>query len=303
MADTFSRRVKAELATLPVDRKCCVEAELGVLVDLTGRLTPGTTEGRQFEFWFDHPSGAKRAFMLLKQLGVNGALEVVHTGRPRRSKYVIRMPAEVLGLLSEGPTNLENSCCQRACLRTYFLCTGSITDPQRGYHLEISLTDRNEADLVMGYLKQLGIEGAGLVYRNRSPVVYLKRADSIADFLRLVGASVAVMRFEEVRVQKNVVGQVNRLVNCETANMDKTIKAAMEQVNEIKLIEARMGLHNLPDGLLQVALARLEHPYVSLAELGRYLDPPLTKSGVNYRLRRLSAIAAELSDQEDKQLG
>ncbi|MDD2629579.1 MAG: DNA-binding protein WhiA [Limnochordia bacterium] len=298
MAGTFSRRVKRELATLPVEKECCVEAELGVLVDLAGRLTKDTVGKRQLEFWFDHPSGAKRAFMLLKRVGISGSLEVVRRGRQNKAKYVIRIPAEGLSLLTEAKVSLKRKCCQRAYLRIIFLCTGSVTDPKRGYHLELSLSDRAEADLVTDYLRELGIEGVGRIYRNRSPVVYLKRADSIADFLRLVGASAGLLEFEDVRVQKNVVGQVNRLVNCETANMDKTIKAALDQVSDIKLIESKIGLHKLPDSLLQVALARLEHPYISLSELGRYLDPPLTKSGVNYRLRKLSAIAEKLADEQ-----
>lgn len=187
----------------------------------------------------------------------------------------------------------RKKCCRRAYLRGAFLVSGSITNPERTYHLEFSSEQSRVADKILAALWSLDLE-AGLTQRKGSLVVYMKDGGQIASLLGLMGAHSALLHFENVRVMKEMRNQVNRLVNCETANVDKTVKAAVAQLEDIELIDSVIGLEELPPKLREVARLRREHPYASLQELGELMRPKLSKSGVNYRLRQIREKARQL---------
>ena len=187
---------------------------------------------------------------------------------------------------------LKRDCCRRVFLRGLFLSGGTITDPNKNYQLELLFDDSALAQDVKELLSGYEIR-AKLLERKDRYVLYLKEGDRIADFLALIGASDSFFNLENVRVLKEVRNSVNRRVNCEAANLKKSANAAVIKVRDIELIQERIGFENLPENLRQIAILRMNYPDISLAELGQMLDPPLGKSGVNHRLRRLSEIAEE----------
>lgn len=208
---------------------------------------------------------------LLKQMGISGIS--VDEDKLLYESYVIKK---------------RN--CKRAYLRGCSLATGSISDPDHSYHLEITFPNRLLAEEYINYLKTFGIDSRHIV-RKGHYLVYLKEGQDIVDFLNVVGAHGALMQLENIRIFKDVRNQVNRLVNCETANLGKTVNASYRQVENINYIKKHIGLDSLPEGLIEVARLRLENPDVSLSELGKMLNPILSKSGVNHRLRKIDKIA------------
>ncbi len=206
--------------------------------------------------------------------------------------------ADPTGEPRDGPDLKE--CCRRAFLRGVFMGAGFILDPKSSYHWEVSLQDRPTARLVRGLLGAEGIE-AGLVRRRHEYVIYLKDAGAIAEWLHLTGAHQALLSLENTRIYKEMKNRVNRIVNCETANLSRTINAGVAQQEAIRYIDEAIGLGSLSPALQQVARLRLEHPEATLDELGAMLNPPLGKSGVNHRLRQLRRIAEKLRASEQDQ--
>jgi DNA-binding protein WhiA len=193
---------------------------------------------------------------------------------------------------------LSLDCCRRAFIRGCFLAAGSISTPEKFYHLEIVCAREPLAKQIQSVLLQFGIE-AKIVLRKRYYVVYVKEGDQISDILNLMDAPMAVMEFENVRILKDVRNRVNRNVNCETANINKTAFAAAQQLESIAYLRDTVGLELLPKGLRAVAQARLGMPEASLVELGESLDPPVGKSGVNHRLRKIRALADQYKMNHD----
>lgn len=259
----------------------------------------------QVEVVLGNPSSARKAFILFKRLAgpTRMQLERTYRGHGRRG-YRVRLPelgagarplidAALQGFRTPVPVP-QRRCCLRAVLRAAFLCRGSMAEPERQNHLEIG-GDPEAVEYLTRCMRALGIPPL-TVNRRGNLALYLKDGDRIVDLLREVGAHNALLRLENVRISKDVRNTINRLVNCETANVDKTVKAAMHQVAAIDRIRERIGLHRLPENLRELARQRLQHPYASLKELGELMTPPLPKSTVNYRVRRLMAIARELED-------
>ncbi|MBR3436287.1 MAG: DNA-binding protein WhiA [Lachnospiraceae bacterium] len=184
----------------------------------------------------------------------------------------------------------EKTCCKRAFLRGIFLRNGTMTDPNEIYNLEMVFRYSWLANEVMRLLVQFEIPGK-ITERKGRYVVYLRDGDDISDFLKVLGANASLLQMEDIRVVKDVRNRVNRRVNCETANIHKTAATSVRQIEDIRTIEEREGLDSLPEPLREIALARLEYPEATLSELGDLLDPPVGKSGVNHRLRRLHEIA------------
>ncbi|MBQ6679214.1 MAG: DNA-binding protein WhiA [Lachnospiraceae bacterium] len=187
---------------------------------------------------------------------------------------------------------LKRDCCRRAFLRGLFLSCGTVTDPSKNYQLELLFSGREAAERVRELLLTYEIR-AKILERKNHYVLYLKEGDRIADFLALIGASDSFFSMENVRVLKEVRNTVNRRVNCEAANLKKTANAAVMKMRDIEYISEHIGFDRLPESLRQIAVLRMRYPDISLTELGQMLDPPLGKSGVNHRLRRLSKIAEE----------
>lgn len=189
---------------------------------------------------------------------------------------------------------MKDTCCKRAYIRGAFLGGGSVSDPEKkGYHLEFITHSEEYGESLKTLINEFGLESK-LIDRKANHIVYLKEGDQIVDLLNIIGAHKALLDFENVRIVKQMRNDVNRLVNCETANLNKTVNAAMRQVQDIELIESRVGLGALPDGLSQLAELRLEQPEASLKELGELLDPPVGKSGVNHRFKKIHKFAESL---------
>ena len=176
------------------------------------------------------------------------------------------------------------------------MAAGSISDPSKSYHFEIVCRSREQASQLQKIMESFQTE-AKIVERKNHYVVYLKDGSQIVDMLNVMEAYVSLMNLENVRILKEMRNSVNRKVNCETANIGKTVNAAVKQIADIELIRDRVGLDNLPDNLREMALLRLEYPEAALKELGKYLEPPVGKSGVNHRLRKLGEIADKLRGQ------
>ena len=186
---------------------------------------------------------------------------------------------------------LENDNCKRAIVRGAFLGAGSINNPSRTYHLEINLSTKNNMEFLDEILKQCNIRCKKLENNNS---IYLKDGEEISAIIALFGASSSVLKFEDIRVQKEMNGKVNRIVNCQSANLNKTLNASVEQIDAIRRLQQSNKFNNLDDNLKEIALLRLEYPDMSLVELGKKLKEPLGKSGVNYRLKRIIKIAEDL---------
>ena len=188
---------------------------------------------------------------------------------------------------------IKNSCCRRAYLRGAFLCAGSMSDPAKGYHLELVTDNERKAFQIQYLIREFELD-AKVIRRKKYFVVYLKEGSNIVDFLNICEAHVSLMQFENERIVKEMRNSINRRVNCETANISKTVNAAAKQISDIEKIRDRIGFSNLPENLREMAIVRIEHPDASLKELGQYIVPPVGKSGVNHRLRKLSEIADDI---------
>ena len=195
---------------------------------------------------------------------------------------------------------LERRCCKRAFLREIFLIAGTMSDPEKSYHFEVSCPTKQKAEFIRDLINMFDGMDAKIVTRGRAYVTYLKGSDQIVDMLGIMEASLSYMELENVRILKSVRNSVNRRTNCETANIGKTVSASRKQIEDIELIRDTIGFKELPEGLAQMAEVRLKHPDVSLAELGRFLNPPVGKSGVNHRLRRLSEMSAQIREKGEK---
>ena len=194
---------------------------------------------------------------------------------------------------------IQQSCCKRAYIRGAFLASGSISDPEKSYHFEVVCRTMEQAKQLQDVINSFEME-AKIVERKKHFVVYLKEGSQIVDILNVMEAHVALMNLENVRILKEMRNSVNRKVNCETANISKTVNAAVKQLEDIVYIRDTIGLDALPDGLREMAELRLEYPEAPLKELGTYLNPPVGKSGVNHRLRKISTIAETERERVNK---
>ena len=181
----------------------------------------------------------------------------------------------------------------KAIVKGAFLGAGSINNPEKKYHLEILFKIKENVNYIINICKNFGINLKQLESKSKY-ILYLKEAEEISKFLALIGANKAVLKFEEIRIMREMKNNVNRLVNCETANINKTVNAAVNQINDIKLIQSKNKFDEMPEDLRVVALARLENPECTLKELGSKLDKPIGKSGVNHRLKRIHEFAEDL---------
>ena len=200
--------------------------------------------------------------------------------------------------LSVDPQDLyQDMESRRAFLRGAFLASGSFTDPNKSYQLEIITKGRWEAEKLISLMAEFDIR-ARIMRRKSKYVAYLKEGPAIVDMLNVIGAHRTLMEFENIRILKEMRESVNRQVNCETANINKAVTASMKQLEDIDLIRRNIGLEHLDENLRNICLARLEHPDVGLSELGNLMTPPLGKSGVNHRFRKLNQLAEQIREQQ-----
>lgn len=290
---SFSINVKEELETVISGSRHCQIAELAALVHYGCEIGEN---GKEVKIISENPLVARKYFTLLKKTFIINKVEE----KMLQAVKVLDEHGQVHPLEEEiAPVLLKNSCCRRAFLRGAFLCLGSMSNPQKGYHLEFVCEHEPWAVQIQQTAAGFGIE-TKIIRRKKYYVVYLKEGAGIVDLLNVMGAHRALMRFESLRVEKEVRNSINRQVNCEAANITKTVNAANKQIEDIECIKKYYGLSNLPEGLRQMAEVRLEHPDSALAELGGYLNPPVGKSGVNHRLRKLGDLAEKIKDKEEK---
>ncbi len=306
---SFSDDVRQELARVIPRARCCRIAELSAFYDLEGFLLGD--KNQVLDFNNSSPLVARKILLLLKGLYPEIPTQVlVSKSRSRRTQIctVRVLGSEAAGQVyqdfkSQGVLGeLEiprKKCCRRAYLRGAFLSNGSITNPEKAYHLEISTVQTRLAQKILEMMASLGLD-AGITERKGSLVAYLKDGGQIVNMLNLLGAHNALLHFENVRVLKDMRNQVNRLVNCETANVEKTVKAAMDQIKDIQAIDQAIGLEELPPKLREAARVRLANPYASLQEIGDLMVPKMSKSGVNYRFRQIREKARQVDKLNTK---
>ena len=296
---SFSQEVKEELSRhLPRARHCQM-AELAALVSFLCKLTTKSKETALI-LETESPLISRKYFTLLnKTLSIYKDEKVITDQQALELLTALKMWREnkkgeaVCRLDVVDGILLQQTCCKRAFIRGAFLAAGSISDPRKAYHLEIVCRTSPQARQLRDVMNTFSAE-AKIVERKGHYVVYVKEGARIVDMLGVMEANVALMNLENVRILKEMRNSVNRKVNCETANISKTVSAAVRQVDDILLIQKRIGLSKLPESLQEIARVRLEHPDMPLKELGELLTPPVGKSGANHRLRRISEIAEKL---------
>lgn len=286
---SFSSEVKTELAKHLGKSRHCQIAELAALIAFEGRIPAAESENRL---------RMQKYQLLLAELF---HIEEIHTEEEARSVFsTVKMYNDATGEAEPEDTVkgllIQQNCCKRAYIRGAFLAGGSISDPNKSYHFEIVCRSIPQAEQLRDVINSFDMD-AKIVARKKYQVVYLKEGSQIVDILNIMEAHVALMNLENVRILKEMRNSVNRKVNCETANISKTVNAAVKQLADIEYIRETAGLSYLPENLKEMALLRLEYPDAPLAELGTYLNPPVGKSGVNHRLRRISEMADSLRQQ------
>jgi len=305
---TFSVRTKEELARIE-GRLCCQKAELAALVCFCGSLYVQGARPEILTIGTENAGAARKTYKLLKHVfDLEAAIEVRRRQRLRKNNHyeiiVKSQPrfneaCKVLGLKAGRikKSLIGRDCCRRAYLRGAFLGRGSVSSPKGEYHLEIMAGSEPVAQDLAALMARLGLD-ARVVSRRRGWAVYIKEGTQIVDCLNLMGAHNALLAFENARVYKEMRNRVNRLVNCDTANLSKAADASVRHQEIIRRIDESLGLNKLPEPLRQFAELRLRYPDASLRELGELASPPLSKSRAGYRMRRLEAIAEKLTGKE-----
>lgn len=313
MKPAFSRETKEYISRLPVKPRHCRLAELHALIAGIGEI--GVDEMGQLYLLLQSENlpAVRRADYLLSALsGRKTRCSVILGTEGKAPFYAVELESQLAlqpllkamgfvnhrGVLREKtvpapPALLQRECCRRAFLRGAFLAGGYVSDPDSSYHFEIVCAGAARAEELKHLLESFGIRSR-LTSRKGRELIYIKESDAISDVLSLIGAMPSRLEWENAKIYRSLQGQVNRQVNCETANLAKTTQAAQEQLEAIRKIEEKAGLASLPVHLKEIALLRFEHPEASLSELGAFMDPPVGRSGINHRLRKLKEIAEGL---------
>ena len=315
---SFSGEIKEELGGQRSAARHCQIAELSALISMCGSVMIDSDNRYAIKIHTENLIVARKCFTLLeKTFNIRTEISVRKNLIRQSVSYwiIVKKHEDAIKVLQatklinkDGEVFEELSivknvivqqyCCKRAFIRGAFLASGSISDPEKSYHFEIVCAVRAKAEQLQKIINSFGID-AKVILRKKSYVVYVKEGAQIADLLNIIEAHVALMKFENVRILKDMRNTVNRKVNCETANINKTVSAAVKQVEDIVYIRDTIGLENLSDALRDVALTRLEYPEATLKELGDLLTIPVGKSGVNHRLRKLGEIADKLRENKE----
>lgn len=307
---SFSLDVKEEIAKQQTNARHCQMAQLATIISFCGSLTKDEDGKDALLISMEREPLFRKCFTLLKK--TYNISDVSLKGCEQNGRYDICISNnEIVWNIFKGvgivdksgkflgfghrieSTLIKNFCCRRAFLKGAFMCVGSMSDPSKGYHLEMVCENEGLAEQIVEVLATFEID-AKIICRKKYFVVYIKEGSAIVEFLGICEASVALMEFENHRIYKEMSNSINRKVNCETANIAKTVKASNRQVEDILLIQKVYGFEKLPDSLKEMAQIRLEYPEATLQELGELLVPPMGKSGVNHRLRKLCELADEL---------
>ena len=297
---SFSGKVREELSENISQARHCRIAELAAFIGMCGTVSIDSFDRYHIKIHSENIVVARKVFTLLKKtFNIRTDISVKRNVKRESVSYlvVIKSHEDALRVLQAtkmigeqqvgtdaicgfNPLIIRQVCCRRAFLRGVFQAAGSMSDPNKSYHFEIVCTISEIAEQIRSY------------------VVYLKEGSQIVDILNVMEAHVALMELENVRILKEMRNSVNRKVNCETANINKTVSAAVKQVEDITYLRDMIGFENMPDNLVEAAYARLDHPDATLKELGESLTPPVGKSGINHRLRKLSEMAESLRQKQ-----
>ncbi|MGB4658196.1 MAG: DNA-binding protein WhiA [Mobilitalea sp.] len=325
---SFSKDVKEELSLQFSNARHCRLAELAAILSYEGRIY-GKSQNHYLKLQTENLVVARKYFTLIrKTFNINIDVSVkTNSSQTKNSMYVIiiqdnesitkilqatkltfddsheeeESKGDFLSLqVNQADSQIvtQNACCKRAFIRGAFLSTGSMSNPKKAYHLEIVVSNNKKAEQLRDMIQTFSID-AKIVMRKKNYVVYVKEGSQIVDLLNVMEAHIALMNLENVRILKEMRNSINRQVNCEAANIGKTVNASSKQIEDIQYIKDTVGLGDLSDGLEDIARIRIEYPEASLKELGTMLLPPIGKSGVNHRLRKLSMIADQLRENKE----
>lgn len=316
---SFSAEAKNELARILPEDKDCSLCELSALIKLSGSIQIVGYKKLNIKVITELNSIARKIFKLLKQnFDINTTISVNKNQMLKRNNSYVLVVKSEMGAekllrdlcilpkeeafypLNEVPRELlKNEECIRAFLRGAFLGGGSISDPEKNYHMEFVTNNEEFSKSLRDLINSLGFNSK-IVSRKNNYVVYLKESEQISDLLSIIGAHNALLSLQNTKIVKEMRNNVNRLVNCETANLSKTVNAAVRQVENIRLIQDTIGISSLPENLQEIARIREEYEDMTLKELGEMLNPPIGKSGVNHRLRKIEEIANKLRENTYK---
>jgi len=309
---SFASEIKKEMTQIEND-DCCVESELAALIRMNGVVSI-SSEAYVLDIQTENAAIARRIYSLIKSLYPHPIKLLVRRKMKlkKNNVYIARLEEGVEGILKdlnilEGPYKLARvisekyltkDCCKRAYLRGAFLAGGSVNNPETSsYHLEVANVYEEHNESLCSLMNEFDLR-AKTIERRNGYITYIKEAEKITEFLNITGAHRALFKFEDVRIIRDMRNSVNRLVNCETANLNKTIGAAFRQVESIKLIDQLVGLETLPDKLQEIAKLRVEHQDASLKELGELVEgSKISKSGVNHRLKKIDKMADQLRQE------
>ena len=305
---SFAAQTKKELTLIEAD-SCCERAELSALIRMNGSVSVSSRKV-VLDISTENAAIARRIYSLLKKhYELHVDLLVRKKMRLKKNNvYIVRIPAGVQEILSElkivsegfmfnlgiDKDIIRKPCCKRSYLRGAFLAGGSVNNPEgSSYHLEISSMYQEHCEALVDLANKFDLN-ARCIERKKGFIFYIKEGEKIIELLNIIGAHQALFKFEDVRIMRDMRNSVNRIVNCETANLNKTIGAAVRQIENIKLLQREVGLDSLPDKLKEVAEIRLLHPDMNLTEVGEMLGGKVSKSGVNHRLRKIDELAEKI---------
>ncbi|MDO5435256.1 MAG: DNA-binding protein WhiA [Clostridia bacterium] len=316
---SFSAQVREELVRLPAGKSCCMLSELSALTRTSGHLSFRGGGRLGVTYRVDNAGVARRIFQLLKkQLNISPTLHFTQSSRlgGRRTCVLTLSDMDTQTLLTAlhmaetdetGMMHLKRTmprhpltrqCCRRAFLRGAFLGAGTVTDPEKDWHFEWSSENEELPNMLSRLLEKCDLPFRTYERKGRH-VVYLKGAQHITDMLVLMGAAQSVLDLENIRIEKQVRAHAVRMANCDEHNSERMLDASAKQMKAIRTILLKEGLFTLPPALQELARLRLEHSELSLQELGQLMDPPVGKSAINNRMRRLMAAADEIEQREE----
>ena len=317
---SFSSQVKEELSKeCSGPRHCCI-AETAAIISMCGKVIFDENDRVRIEIHTENVTVARKYFTLLKKTyNINTDISIRHSSSLNKNRsYVlsvnddetarkILMTCRLMkpfGVIEEDfsisdSLIIQRECCKRAFIRGAFLAAGSVSDPVKTYHFEIVCLSEAKAKQLQMIMETFDIN-ARVIKRRKYFVVYVKDSSQVVDLLNIMGAYNALMDMENVRIVKDMRNNVNRKVNCETANINKTVSAAVKQIEDIRFIQMSSAFDELPESLQEMAELRVRYPEATLAELGQLLDTPVGKSGVNHRLKKISLFAEELRERHQQ---
>ena len=317
---SFSSKVKEELSKdCNNPRHCCI-AETAAIISMCGKVIFDEKDRVRIEIHTENVTVARKYFTLLKKTyNINTDISIRHSSSLNKSRsYIlsvnddetarkILMTCRLMkpfGVIEEDfsisdSLIIQRECCKRAFIRGAFLASGSVSDPVKTYHFEIVCLSEAKAKQLQMIMETFNIN-ARVIKRRKYFVVYVKDSSQVVDLLNIMGAYNALMDMENVRIVKDMRNNVNRKVNCVTANINKTVSAAVKQIEDIRFIQMSSAFDELPESLQEMAELRVRYPEATLAELGQLLDTPVGKSGVNHRLKKISLFADELRERHQQ---